>query len=130
MDAHDSMVRRHLAQFRGREIKTMGDGFLATFDGPARAIRCACAIRDGVRALGIELKAGLHTGECEYVGDDVVGIAVHIAARVMEHAQPSEILVSGAVPLLMAGSNVEFDHRGDWALKGVPGEWPLLAVRA
>jgi class 3 adenylate cyclase/DNA-binding winged helix-turn-helix (wHTH) protein len=126
--AHDACVRRELARFRGREVKQVGDGFLATFDGPARAIRCARAIRDAVRALGIEIRAGLHTGECEYVGDDVGGIAVHIGARVAAAAEPGEVLVSGTVKDLVAGSGLAFDDRGTHRLRGVPGEWRLFSV--
>jgi len=126
--SHDALVRGELARFRGREVKQVGDGFLATFDGPARGIRCARAIRDGVRALGIEIRAGLHTGECEYVGDDVGGIAVHIGARVAASAQPGEVLVSGTVRDLVAGSGLRFGDRGAHQLRGVPGEWRLFAV--
>jgi class 3 adenylate cyclase/alpha-beta hydrolase superfamily lysophospholipase len=128
LDAHDEAVRRQLERFRGREINTTGDGFAATFDGPGRAIQCARAIRDAVRALGIDLRAGLHTGEIELRGDDVAGMAVHIAARVAASAAPGEILVSGAVPPLVVGSGVEFDDRGQHDLKGVPGAWKLFAV--
>jgi pimeloyl-ACP methyl ester carboxylesterase len=126
--SHDALVRRELARFRGREVKQVGDGFLATFDGPARGIRCARAIRDAVRALGIEIRAGLHTGECEYVGDDVGGIAVHIGARVSASAEPGEVLVSGTVKDLVAGSGIRFADRGAHQLRGVPGEWRLFAV--
>ncbi len=125
---HHALVRRELTRFRGREVKTTGDGFLATFDGPARAIRCACAIRDGVRPLGIEIRAGLHTGECELMGDDVGGIAVHIGARVAAGAAPSEVLVSSTVKDLVAGAGLRFADRGTHALHGVPGEWRLFAV--
>jgi class 3 adenylate cyclase len=128
LDAHDRAVRRLLERFRGREVNTRGDGFVATFDGPGRAIQCACAIRDAVRALGIEVRAGLHTGEVEVRGDDVAGMAVHIGARVAACAGPSEVLVSSAVPPLLAGSNIAFDDRGEHQLKGVPGTWRLLAV--
>src|SRR4029077_20569881 len=116
--------------FRGREVKAVGDGFLATFDGPARAIRCAAAIRDAVRTLGLEIRAGLHTGECETVGDDLGGIAVHIGARVAASAQAGEVLVSGAVKDLVAGSGLRFADRGTHQLRGVPGEWRLFAVEA
>jgi pimeloyl-ACP methyl ester carboxylesterase len=125
---HHALVRRELGRFRGREVKTVGDGFLATFDGPARAIRCACAIREGVRPLGIEIRAGLHTGECELMGDDVGGIAVHIGARVAASAAPSEVLVSSTVKDLVAGSGLRFADRGTHDLRGVPGEWRLFAV--
>ncbi|MBE1550750.1 class 3 adenylate cyclase [Mycobacterium sp. OAS707] len=128
LDAHDAIVRSQLARFRGREIGTAGDGFLATFDGPQRAIRCAMAIRDAVRALGIEVRAGLHTGECEVRGDDIGGIAVHIGARVSALAGPNEVLVSSTLRDLVIGSGLEFDDRGVHELKGVPGEWHLFAV--
>jgi class 3 adenylate cyclase len=128
LDTHHGIVRRELERHRGREIKTAGDGFLATFDGPARAIRCACAIRDGVRSLGIEIRAGLHTGECELMGDDVGGIAVHIGARVAASAAPSEVLVSQTVKDLVAGSGLRFVDRNVHSLHGVPGEWRLFAV--
>jgi len=125
---HHALVRRELGRFRGREVKTVGDGFLATFDGPARAIRCACAIREGVRPLRIEIRAGLHTGECELMGNDVGGIAVHIGARVAASAAPSEVLVSSTVKDLVAGSGLRFADRGTHDLRGVPGEWRLFAV--
>ena len=128
LDAHDAIVRSQLTRFRGREIGTAGDGFLATFDGPQRAIRCAMAIRDAVRALGIEVRAGLHTGECEIRGDDIGGIAVHIGARVSALAGPNEVLVSSTLKDLVIGSGLEFDDRGTHQLKGVPGEWHLFAV--
>lgn len=130
LDQHNEIVVRELARFRGREVKNTGDGVLATFDGPGRAIRCACAIRDSVRPLGIEVRAGLHCGECELVGDDVGGIAVHIAARVAAKASAGEALVSSTVKDLVAGSGIEFEDRGSHALKGVPEEWRLFAVRA
>ncbi|WP_210085491.1 adenylate/guanylate cyclase domain-containing protein [Mycobacterium sp. OAE908] len=128
LDAHDAVVRAQLNRFRGREIGTAGDGFLATFDGPQRAIRCAMAIRDAVRALGIEVRAGLHTGECEVRGDDIGGIAVHIGARVSALAGPNEVLVSSTLRDLVIGSGLNFDDRGSHELKGVPGEWHLFAV--
>ena len=128
LDAHDRVVRRQLERFRGREVNTVGDGFLATFDGPGRAIECACAIRDAVRALGIEVRAGLHTGEVEVRGDDVAGMAVHIGARVAACGGPSEVLVSGAVPPLLVGSGIEFNDRGEHELKGVPGMWRIFSV--
>ncbi|OBK76598.1 adenylate/guanylate cyclase domain-containing protein [Mycobacterium sp. 1164985.4] len=130
LDAHDAIVRVQLNRFRGREVNSTGDGFLAMFDGPQRAIRCAMAIRDAVQALGIEVRAGLHTGECEVRGDDIGGIAVHIEARVSALAGPSEVLVSSTLRDLVIGSGLEFDDRGAHALKGVPGEWHLLAVAA
>ena len=123
-------VRKELATFRGKEVNTTGDGVLATFDGPARAIRCACSIRDRVRALGIQIRTGVHTGECELIDDDDVGgIAVHIAARVSALANPGEVLVSGTVKDLVAGSQLNFAERGAHHLKGVPGEWRLYAVQ-
>jgi pimeloyl-ACP methyl ester carboxylesterase len=128
LDTHHGIVRRELERHRGREVRTVGDGFLATFDGPARAIRCACAIRDGVRSLAIEIRAGLHTGECELMGDDVGGIAVHIGARVAASAAPSEVLVSSTVKDLVAGSGLRFVDRGVHSLHGVPEEWRLFAV--
>jgi class 3 adenylate cyclase len=128
LDAHDAVVRSQLARFRGHEVKTVGDGFLATFDGPQRAIRGALAIREAVRPLGIEVRAGLHTGECEVRGEDVGGIAVHIGARVSAMAGPGEILVSSTLRDLVVGSGLAFDDRGAYELKGVPGEWRLYAV--
>jgi len=128
LDEHDAMVRRHLARFRGREIKTMGDGFLATFDGPARALRCGCAIRDEARQLGIEVRAGLHTGAIELRGDDIGGLSVNIASRVAACAGPAEVLVSRTIPDLVAGSGLGFEDRGEHELKGVPGIWRLYAV--
>jgi class 3 adenylate cyclase len=128
LDAHDAVVRAQLARFRGRELNTSGDGFLAMFDGPQRAIRCAMAIRDAVQALGIEVRAGLHTGECEIRGDDIGGIGVHIGARVSALAGPNEVLVSSTLRDLVIGSGLEFDDRGAHELKGVPGEWRLFAV--
>jgi class 3 adenylate cyclase len=128
LERHDGLVRRHLEGFDGREVKTMGDGFLATFDGPARAVRCAVTIAAEVRQLGIEIRAGLHTGECELRGDDVAGMAVHIGARVGARAGASEVLVSSTVKDLVVGSGIEFADRGSTELKGVPGEWRLFAV--
>ena len=129
IDAHDRTTRRQLERFRGREINTAGDGFLATFDGPGRAIECACAIRDAMRPLDLEVRAGLHTGEIELRGSDVAGIAVHIGARVAALAGAGEVLVSGAIPPLVAGSGIMFDDRGEHDLKGVPGTWKVFAVR-
>ena len=126
--SHNDVVRKQLILYKGREIKTTGDGFLATFDGPARAVRCACAIRDEVRHLGIEIRAGLHTGECEIFDDDISGIAVHIAARVMSKAMPREVLSSGTVKDLVAGSGIQFEKKGLFSLKGIPGEWEIYAV--
>jgi class 3 adenylate cyclase/pimeloyl-ACP methyl ester carboxylesterase len=128
LDAHDAVVRSQLARFRGREVNTAGDGFFAMFDGPQRAIRCAMAIRDAVQALGIQVRAGLHTGECEVRGDDIGGIAVHIGARVSALAGPNDVLVSSTLRDLVIGSGLEFDDRGAHQLKGVPGEWHLFAV--
>jgi class 3 adenylate cyclase len=128
LDAHDAVVRAQLNRFRGREVNTSGDGFLAMFDGPQRAIRCAMAIRDAVQALGIEVRAGLHTGECEVRGDDIGGIAVHIGARVSGLAGPNTVLVSSTLRDLVIGSGLGFEDRGTHALKGVPGEWRLFAV--
>jgi class 3 adenylate cyclase len=128
LDSRDRMVRRQLQRFRGREVNTVGDGFVATFDGPGRAIECACAIRDALRGLGIEVRAGLHTGEVEVRGTDVAGMAVHIGSRVAASAGPSEVGVSGAVPPLVVGSGIEFMDRGEHKLKGVPGLWRLFSV--
>jgi class 3 adenylate cyclase/pimeloyl-ACP methyl ester carboxylesterase len=128
LEAHHSAVRRQLERFRGRELDTAGDGFLASFDGPARAIRCAGAAIEAVRRLGLDIRAGVHTGECEVVGDKLAGIAVHIGARVAGRAGPGEVLVSSTVRDLVAGSGLVFEDRGAAALKGVPGEWRLYAV--
>jgi class 3 adenylate cyclase len=126
---HHALVRRELAKFRGREIDTAGDGFLAAFDGPARAVRCAHAIKDVVRAqLNLDLRAGLHTGECELLDDKLAGLAVHIGARVAALANAGEVLVSSTVKDLVAGSGLKFDDRGDHVLKGVPGEWRLFSA--
>ena len=122
------MVRRELERFRGREIDTAGDGFLATFDGPARAIRCAQEIVGADGPLGVRVRAGIHTGECEVMGDDIGGIAVHIAARVSAWAGPGEVLVSRTVKDLVAGSGIAFSDRGEHELKGIPDSWQLLAV--
>jgi class 3 adenylate cyclase len=123
-------VRQELSRFKGREISTAGDGVLATFNGPARAIRCACAIREAVRTLGIEIRSGLHTGECEVMagGADIGGIAVHIGARVATAAAPGEVLVSSTVKDLVAGSGLRFQDRGSRTLKGAPAKWRLFAV--
>lgn len=128
LDEHNAAVRRELERFRGREVDVAGDGFLATFDGPARAIRCAAAIGEAVGTLGLRIRAGLHTGEVELSGADVRGIAVHIAARVMALSGPRAILVSSTVKDLVVGSGIEFEDRGTHELKGVPGEWRLFAV--
>jgi class 3 adenylate cyclase len=129
LDGHDRTTRRQLERFRGREIDTLGDGFLATFDGPGRAIQCACAIRDAVRPLEIAVRVGLHTGEIELRGADVAGIAVHIAQRVSSLAESGEVLVSRTVTDLVAGSGIDFTDRGEHQLKGVPGSWKLFAVK-
>jgi class 3 adenylate cyclase len=125
---HQELVRGQLARFRGREVKTTGDGFLASFDGPARAIRAAAAIRAGLRDQGLQVRAGLHTGECELVGDDLGGIAVHIAARVLAQAGAGEIVCSRTVKDLVAGAGFAFADRGTHRLKGVPDSWQLYAV--
>jgi len=128
LDSHHVLVRRELERWRGTELATAGDGFLATFDGPARAVRCACGVRDAVRGLGLEIRAGLHTGECEVRGDTIAGIAVHIGARVAALAAAGEVLVSSTVKDLVAGSGIAFDERGEHDLKGVPGRWQLYSV--
>jgi class 3 adenylate cyclase len=128
LDAQNAILRRELVRFRGTEIKTLGDGMLATFDGPARAIRCALDMTEAVKPLGISIRVGLHTGEVELVGDDVAGIAVHIAARVGALAGADEVLVSGTVKDLVAGSGITFDERGEHVLKGIPDQWRLFAV--
>jgi class 3 adenylate cyclase len=131
LESMEGEITRELGRFRGRPVKTLGDGFLATFDGPARAIRCATAIRDLIRSrFGIEVRTGLHTGEIELMNGDVGGIAVHIGARVGATAGPGEVLVSGTVKDLVVGSEIEFDDRGERELKGVPGHWRLWAVAA
>jgi pimeloyl-ACP methyl ester carboxylesterase len=128
LERHHALIRRELVRFRGAELDIAGDGFFARFDGPARAIRCACAITDSVRELGLELRAGLHTGECEVLNGKVGGIAVHIGARVAKQAQPGEVLVSSTVKDLVAGSGIRFLERGTAELKGVPEQWRLYAV--
>jgi class 3 adenylate cyclase len=125
---HHGLIRRELARFRGRELDTAGDGFFASFDGPARAIRCASQVATAVKELGIDIRAGLHTGECEVIDGKVGGIAVHIGARVASEAGPGEVLVSSTVKDLVAGAGIEFSERGAAELKGVPGEWRLFAV--
>jgi class 3 adenylate cyclase len=129
-DRHDEAVRQELSRFRGREVKTLGDGFLATFDGPARAVRCASAVVDRVRPLGIQVRGGLHTGEIELQPEDIGGIAVHIAARVAELADAGEVLVSNTVRDLIAGSGLRFHDRGSHALKGLPEPLRLFAAEA
>ena len=128
LDEHDRLVERQLTRFGGRLIHHIGDGTLATFDGPARAIVCTTAVRDAVRQLGLEIRAGLHTGEVEHRGDDVSGIAVHLAQRVSAAAEPGQILVSRTVVDLVAGSGTRFDDHGEHELKGVPDVWRLFAV--
>lgn len=128
LEQHHSIVRKNLARFRGKEIDTAGDGFFATFDGPARAIRCAQAITNDVKKLGVEVRASLHTGECEIIGDKVGGIAVHIGARVLSKAGASQVIVSSTVKDLVAGSGIQFQDYGTHALKGIPGEWRLYQV--
>jgi class 3 adenylate cyclase len=130
LERHNDAVRRELARFRGREVKTTGDGFLATFDGPGRAIQCAQAIADAAHKLGIEVRGGLHTGECELLAQDIGGIAVHVAARVAAKAGPGEVLVSRMVKDLVAGSAIRFEPRGTHSLKGVPGRFALFAAVA
>jgi len=128
LDRHDTTVRRQLDRYRGTEVKMVGDGFLATFDGPARAIQCALAVRDSLQQLGLDTRAGLHTGEVERRGADVGGIAVHIGARVVALARPGELLASSTVKDLVVGSGIEFEARGSHILKGVPDEWRVFAV--
>jgi class 3 adenylate cyclase len=129
LDAHDAVVRAELVRFGGREVNRAGDGFLATFDGPVRAIRCAQAIVTGIDGLGLSVRTGLHTGECDWRGDDLAGMAVHIGARVAAIAGPGEVLVSSTVKDLVLGSGLEFEDRGMHALKGVEGEWHLFAAK-
>jgi class 3 adenylate cyclase len=128
LNHHDSLIRRQLTRYRGREVNTTGDGFVATFDGPARAIECARAIRDAAHQLGIEVRSGVHTGEIELRGDDIAGIGVHIAARVAALAEPSTVWVSRTVTDLVTGSGIRFRDCADHQLKGVPGTWALYAV--
>jgi class 3 adenylate cyclase len=125
---HHGLVRDELRRYRGLEQNTMGDGFFATFDGPARAVRCARRICDVVREVGLDVRVGVHTGECKRAGEKLGGIAVHIGARVMARAQPGEVLVSSTVKDLVAGSGLTFSERGVHTLKGVPGEWKLYAA--
>jgi class 3 adenylate cyclase len=128
LERHDELVRRELSRYRGREIKQLGDGFLAAFDGPARAVECAAAIADRVASLGLDVRAGVHTGECEVRNGDLAGMAVHIGARVGACAGSGEVLVSGTVKDLVVGSELRFEDRGTRELKGVPGEWRLYAL--
>lgn len=126
---HHALVRGELARYRGQELDTSGDGFFAAFDGPGRAIACACAIRESLRSIGLEIRAGLHTGECERIDGKLGGIAVPTGARIAALAGPGEVLVSGTVKDLVAGSGIEFEDRSTRELKGVPGEWRVYAVR-
>jgi class 3 adenylate cyclase len=128
LQRHDALVDRALARYRGRKVTTTGDGVLAVFDAAARATACAAAIRDGVAALGLEVRAGVHAGEVELRSTDVAGVGVHIAARVMALAGPNEVLVSRTVPDLVAGSGLAFEDRGEHDLKGVPGTWRVFAL--
>jgi class 3 adenylate cyclase len=128
LDQHDAVVNRQIEIHRGRLVKVTGDGVLATFDGPARAIACGCELRDGLRALGLDVRVGLHTGEIELRGADIGGIAVHIGARIAGVANAGEVLVSRTVTDLVAGSGIEFADHGIHQLNGVPGEWQLFAV--
>jgi class 3 adenylate cyclase len=130
LEKHHELVRRELDRYGGREVDTAGDGFFATFDGPARAVRCARAIAEAVTTLGLEVRAGVHTGEVELVDGKVGGIAVHIGARIAHEAGPGEVLVSSTVKDLVVGSGLRFRERGRTALKGVPGEWQLYGVEA
>jgi class 3 adenylate cyclase len=128
LEEHHAIVRRELTAYRGREIDTAGDGFMASFDGPARAVRCARAVEAAVRPTGVEIRAGIHTGECEVMGVKLAGIAVHVAARVAAAARSGQVLVSRTVKDLVAGSGIEFEDLGDHRLKGLPGEWRLYAA--
>jgi class 3 adenylate cyclase len=128
LEKHHNIVRSELNRLRGQEVDTAGDGFFAAFDGPARAIRCACSIQEAIAKIGLTIRAGLHTGECEMMGNKISGIAVHIGARVMEKAGPGEVLVSSTVKDLVAGSGLHFNDRGINTLKGIPGEWRLFLV--
>jgi class 3 adenylate cyclase len=130
LERHHELVRRQLVRFRGKEVDSAGDGFFASFDGPARAIRCGCAITEVMPELGLEVRVGLHTGECELMDGKVAGIAVHTGASVAANAQPGEVLVSGTVKDLVAGSGLAFEDRGQHELKGIPGNWQLFAVKA
>jgi len=130
LDRHDAAVRREIESYRGRLVRSTGDGVLATFDGPARAVSCGCELRDRLRGLGIDVRVGLHTGEIELRGEEIGGIAVHIGARVAAADQAGEVLVSRTVTDLVAGSGLEFTNRGVHRLKGVPGDWQLFAARS
>ena len=128
LERHNELVRLELDRFQGREIKTIGDGFLATFDGPSRAIQCARSIRDSVHQIGVEIRAGIHTGECEFIDNDVGGIAVHTASRVAARAKANEVLVSNTLKDLVAGAGLGFEDAGTHTLKGVDGKWHLFRV--
>jgi class 3 adenylate cyclase len=130
LESHDAIAKTVIDQHGGRLVKLTGDGVLATFDGPGRGIRCASAMREAMAALGIQIRAGLHTGEIERRGDDIGGIAVHVAARLLDHAGAGDTIVSGAVPILVAGSGLEFEDRGEHELKGVTGSWRLFTVES
>jgi class 3 adenylate cyclase len=125
---HDRLLQDQITDYRGRTIRTTGDGVLATFDGPARAIRCALSVLDAARGLDLALRAGLHTGECTRAGDDLAGVTVHIGARIADLAQANQVLVSGTVRDLVVGSNIAFSFQGIQSLQGVPGEWRLFIV--
>ncbi|HEX2095931.1 MAG TPA: adenylate/guanylate cyclase domain-containing protein, partial [Solirubrobacterales bacterium] len=127
-ERHDELVRAEVVRHRGKAVKSTGDGILATFDGPARAIGAARSIEQSVHALGLQIRAGLHTGECEVIGNDVGGLAVHIGARVMDKAHPGQVLVSSTVKDLVVGSGIAFRERGSHELRGIPGEWSLYEV--
>jgi class 3 adenylate cyclase len=128
MSDHDELFANQISVYRGRTIRSTGDGVFASFDGPARAIRCALSLVEAARRFDVEIRAGLHTGECELAGDDLAGVTVHIGARIADLAEPHQVLVSGTVRDLVVGSNIPFTSRGTQALKGVPGEWPLYMV--
>jgi len=130
LERHHAVIRAHLGRFRGREIDTAGDGFLAAFDGPARAVRAAMAITSDVKKLGVNIRVGVHTGECEPMGEKLSGVAIHVGARVASLAAPGEVLVSSTVKDLVAGSGLRFLERGAHQLKGVPGEWRLYSVES
>src|SRR6201985_3115242 len=128
MSAHDELFPTQLSVYRGRTIRSTGDGVFASFDGPARAIRCALSLVDAARRLDVEIRAGLHTGECQLAGNDLAGVTVHIGARIADLAEPRQVLVSGTVHDLVVGSNILFDYQGVQPLAGVPGEWRLFTV--
>ena len=128
VERHHALVRQQLGRYRGREVDTAGDGFFAAFDGPIRAVRCAQAIRESVRGIGLEIRAGLHAGECELIGEKIGGIAVNIGARIVAQAAPGEVLVSSTVKDLVAGSDLTFDHHREAELKGIPGRWQLYTA--